>query len=56
MGHHEMRKGRPSVRSFLTNLHVEMPWLKKVHLLIRNNWIKIRNVQSCCGHPGEPGC
>jgi hypothetical protein len=33
-----------------------MPWLKKVYLLIRNNWIKIKNFQSCCGHPGEPGC
>ncbi len=25
-------------------------------LLFRNVFIKIRNRQSCCGHPGEPGC
>jgi hypothetical protein len=33
-----------------------MRWPKKVKLLIRNNWIKIRNLQGCCGHAGEPGC
>jgi SPX domain protein involved in polyphosphate accumulation len=50
------RNRRPTLRSFFTNLHVNMPWPKKIRLLVRNNWIKIRNFQSCCGHPGEPGC
>lgn len=47
---------KPNVRSFLTNLKTPIPWPKKVWLLVRNNWIKIRHAHSCCGHPGEPGC
>jgi hypothetical protein len=50
------KKRSRSGRSFLANLHADMPWSKKIRLLIRNNWIKIRNFQGCCGHPGEPGC
>ncbi|HEC98922.1 MAG TPA: hypothetical protein ENN18_00855 [Proteobacteria bacterium] len=53
---HKTKRKRPSPRAFLTNLHVDLPWPEKVRLLIRNNWIKIRNLQNCCGHPGEPGC
>ena len=56
MDTHEMKKRRPSAQSFFTNFRGNMPWIKKIYLLIRNNWIKIRNFQSCCGHPGEPGC
>jgi len=41
---------------FFTNLKVPLPWPKKLWLLFRNNWIKIRHLQPCCGHPGEPGC
>lgn len=41
--------------AFLTNWHADMPWRKKVRLLFRNNWIKVRKHQTCCGHPGEPG-
>ncbi|MGC8811062.1 MAG: hypothetical protein ACP5Q3_12500 [bacterium] len=41
---------------FFTNLKGPLPWPKKLGLLFRNNWIKIRHLQSCCGHPGEPGC
>jgi hypothetical protein len=47
---------KPNPRSFFTNLRINMPWPKKLWLLLRNNWIKIRHFQSCCGHPGEPGC
>lgn len=47
---------KPTPRSFFTNLRAPMPWPKKLWLLLRNNWIKIRRGQSCCGHPGEPGC
>ncbi len=56
MDRHEMKKRRPSIRSFFTNLHADMPWPKKITLLIRNNWIKMRHLKGCCGHPGEPGC
>jgi hypothetical protein len=34
----------------------DTPWRQKLHLLFRNNWIKMRNFKNCCGHPGEPGC
>jgi hypothetical protein len=33
-----------------------MPWRRKLVLLVRNNWIKIRTGSACCGHHGEPGC
>jgi hypothetical protein len=33
-----------------------MPLHRKIYLLFRNNFIKISKGQSCCGHPGEPGC
>jgi len=55
MSHHSTKK-KPSLRSLLANLRVDMPWRDKIRLLFRNNWIKIKNVQNCCGHPGEPGC
>jgi hypothetical protein len=41
---------------FLTNLRQPMPLGRKLRLLLRNNWIKLRHAQACCGHPGEPGC
>jgi hypothetical protein len=50
------RRKRPSPRAFFTNLQVDMPWTEKAKLLVRNNLIKITRGQSCCGHPGEPGC
>jgi hypothetical protein len=46
----------PSARVFLTNLHVDMPLLKKIWLVLRNNMKKILTLKDCCGHPGEPGC
>lgn len=47
---------RPSLRSAFTNLQAPMPWGRKLWLLARNNWIKLRTQRNCCGHPGEPGC
>jgi hypothetical protein len=47
---------RPSPRAFFTNLQGPAPWYGKLRLLMRNNWIKLKNFQNCCGHPGEPGC
>ncbi len=43
-------------RAFFSNLSAPMPWRRKIHLLLRNNAIKIWKRQHCCGHPGEPGC
>jgi hypothetical protein len=50
------QRPRPSARAFFTNLSGPQPWLEKVSLLLKNNWLKIKNFQDCCGHPGEPGC
>jgi hypothetical protein len=46
----------PSVKAFWTNMSAPMPLGRKLHLLLRNNLIKLKRRQSCCGHPGEPGC
>ncbi len=51
-----MDRGRPNFRAFLTNLQAPLPWSTKMKLLFRHNWLKLRNRQNCCGHPGEPGC
>ena len=29
---------------------------RKLRVAMGNTWIKIRKRQTCCGHPGEPGC
>jgi hypothetical protein len=46
----------PSIKEFFTNMSVSMPLHRKLYLVFRNNAIKIIKRQSCCGHPGEPGC
>jgi hypothetical protein len=46
----------PSIKDYFTNMSVDMPLYKKFYLVFRNNWIKLVKRQSCCGHPGEPGC
>ena len=53
---HGDKKGRPSIGDFFSNLSGPMPLKDKISLLLRNNAIKIKNRQECCGHPGEPGC
>jgi hypothetical protein len=47
---------RPSLRAVFTNMKARMPLHRKLYLVFRNNWIKIRTGQNCCGHPGQPGC
>ncbi len=47
---------RPDIRVFFSNLTGPRPWPEKIRLLLRNNWLKIKHLQDCCGHPGEPGC
>jgi hypothetical protein len=34
----------------------DLPFSGKLKKLLGNNWIKVRKRQTCCGHPGEPGC
>jgi len=46
----------PDPGDFLSNLRKPMPLGEKLRLLGRNLWIKISKRQTCCGHPGEPGC
>lgn len=45
-----------SFRHFLTNLDQPMPLPEKLGKLARNLWRRAVLRQSCCGHPGEPGC
>ena len=47
---------RPVPEAFIRNLKQPMPLGKKLALVARNSAIKITRLQSCCGHPGEPGC
>ena len=49
-------KRRPSMKAVFTNMKVKMPLRRKLYLVFRNNWIKLRTRQNCCGHLGEPGC
>ena len=53
------------LRRFVTDFFVEpalnwrdydAPFSTKLRLALRNNWIKIRTLSSCCGNNGEPGC
>ncbi|MHB8086554.1 MAG: hypothetical protein ACYDHZ_12100 [Dehalococcoidia bacterium] len=46
----------PNIKSWFNNMSAPMPWHRKIRLLFSNFYIKIRNRQDCCGHPGEPGC
>lgn len=47
---------RGSLQEILENLRLPMTFGGKLHLILRNNWIKIRTGSSCCGNHGEPGC
>ena len=46
----------PSVRAFLRNLRVPIPWRLRSKLVARNNMRKVTRVRLCCGNPGQPGC
>lgn len=53
-GHHP---NRPSVGQWLTNWNeYDGAWPEKVRLLMKNNWLRVRHLQNCCGNDGEPGC
>ena len=47
---------RPSARAVIDNLKKPMPLGKKIASFVKNSVTKITRLQSCCGHPGEPGC
>ncbi len=34
----------------------DLPFFQKLKVAARNEMIKVRTRQQCCGHPGEPGC
>ena len=46
----------PDLRAVFTNLKAPMPLGRKLQRILANNWTKLRNRSTCCGHPGEPGC
>jgi hypothetical protein len=50
----EKRHG--TVSETLQNLRQPMPLGRKIRLVLRNTWLKIRNRSDCCGNYGEPGC
>ncbi len=47
---------KPDLKDFISNLKKPMPLSEKAGLYLRNNFLKIRKLQSCCGNHGEPGC
>lgn len=53
---HNHDDSRPSLSDTLENLRQPMPLDRKIHLFLRNNWIKLRTGSPCCGNHGEPGC
>lgn len=53
---HEGGSRRPSIQASLENLRQPMPLGRKLRLVFRNNWIKVRTASDCCGNYGEPGC
>ncbi|MDP2948972.1 MAG: hypothetical protein Q8P22_05495 [Chloroflexota bacterium] len=50
------RKPSPDPRMFWRNLRAPIPLGQKLRLILRNNWLKLRLRQSCCGNLGQPGC
>lgn len=48
---------RPSFRESMRNFwRSDVPFPERVRLAIKNNAIKARTGQNCCGNHGEPGC
>jgi hypothetical protein len=55
MGGPESRRG--TLGAFFSNFRTyDAPFLTKLRLAVRNNWIKARTRRDCCGNTGEPGC
>jgi len=49
-------QNRKSPSAFILNLQAPMPLPRKTCLIARNLSLRVVKLQSCCGHPGEPGC
>ncbi len=49
-------RGATILRDYITNLQVPLPWYTKIRLVARNMARRVLLRQTCCGHPGEPGC
>jgi hypothetical protein len=47
---------RPNAKAVMENLKKPMPFGKKAAYIIKNTFLKIIKLKSCCGHQGEPGC
>ena len=46
----------PDIRAFFSNLSGPEPLNWKIKHMLRNNFLKLKTRENCCGHPGEPGC
>jgi hypothetical protein len=49
------QSGGPAFQPW-TNLNQPMPVWRKLGLLARNNFIKLRTRKGCCGNLNQPGC
>ena len=49
-------KHRGTLSETLENLRKPVPYRRKIRLVLRNNWLKLRTRSGCCGNHGEPGC
>lgn len=50
-------KQRPSLQAIFSNWkNSPEPFLTKLGMALKNNLIKLRKGQNCCGHYGEVGC
>jgi hypothetical protein len=47
---------KPDIRAFFSNMLGPEPLGRKIRLMLRNNFLKVKSMNNCCGHPGEPGC
>jgi len=48
---------RGTLREIIDNWREhEGAFTHRLHLTMRNTWIKIRTRSDCCGNFGEPGC
>ncbi len=57
MSDDEPRRARPSLSATFANFRgYDAPFLSKLGMAARNNWIKARTRKDCCGNDGQPGC
>ncbi len=46
----------PSFRDTIINLRRSIGRRHAIYGIISNTWVKMRNVDNCCGDYGAPGC